>query len=299
MKLTERFGDGEFVITSEVAPVKGCVRTGEVPPFLEEARSVAGYVHAVNVTDNESAAMKLGSLAASVYLKRDGIEPVFQVTCRDRNRIALQSDLLSACSLGIENVLCVTGDHVKLGDHPAAKPVFDIDSVQLLTIAEQLNNGRDMAGNPLSAPTDLCLGAVVNPNFDPLDLQLIKMEKKIAAGARFFQTQAVYDIKVFELFARKAGEFGVPIQYGVVIIKSPEMAKYMNDHVAGITIPDSFIAEIASVPKEGRKEKAVEMTARLVSEIAPMVQGVHFMPIGWSDILADIIKRAIPSRSGN
>lgn len=160
MKLTERLRNGEFVITSEVAPVKGCVRTDEVPAFLEEARKVAGYVHAVNVTDNESAAMKLGSLAASVYLKRDGIEPVFQVTCRDRNRIALQSDLLSACSLGIENVLCVTGDHMKLGDHPAAKAVFDVDSVQLLAIAEQLNNGYDKAGNRLSAPTDLCLGAV-------------------------------------------------------------------------------------------------------------------------------------------
>jgi 5,10-methylenetetrahydrofolate reductase len=280
--------------------MKGCVRNGEVPSFLEEARGVAGYVHAVNVTDNQSAIMKLGSLAASVYLKRDGIEPIFQVTCRDRNRIALQSDLLSACSLGLENVLCLTGDHIKLGDHPGAKPVFDIDSVQLLAMADRLNNGYDIAGNPLSARTDLCLGAVVNPNFDPLDLQLIKMEKKVEAGARFFQTQAVYDAKLFESFIEKTRGLGVPIQYGIVIIKSPEMAKYMNDHVSGINVPDCIIREIGSVPRDGRKEKAVEMTVDLVNEIAPMVQGIHFMPLGWSDILPQIFDQcpALTRRRG-
>ena len=291
MKLTERFRNNEFVITSEVGPMKGCVRNGVVPAFLQEARTVAKHVHAINVTDNQSAVMKLGSLAASVYLKREGIEPVFQITCRDRNRIALQSDLLSACSLGIENVLCLTGDHIKLGDHKSAKPVFDIDSVQLLAIAHKLNKGYDMAGNALSGATDMALGAVVNPNFDPIDLQLMKMEKKIAAGAEFFQTQAVYDPGVFETFMKRAQQFGVPIQYGIVIIKSPEMARYMNDHVAGVKVPDSFVAEIASVPKEQRKEKAIEMTARLVNEIAPMVQGVHFMPLGWSDVVPGILAR--------
>lgn len=291
MKLSERFGKGEFVITSEVAPMKGCVRNGTVPSFLAEARKVAPQVHAVNVTDNQSALMRLGSLAASVYLQRDGIEPIYQITCRDRNRIALQSDLLSASSLGIENVLCLTGDHIKLGDHRQAKTVFDIDSVQLLTIASGLNKGYDMMGNHLSAPADLCLGAVANPNFEPLDLQLIKMEKKAKAGAEFFQTQAVYDPKIFESFAKKARDFGIPLQYGIVIIKSPEMAKYMNDHVSGIIIPDSIIQEIGSVPTRGRKEKAIEITVRLIREIGPMVQGVHFMPIGWSDVIPEIISR--------
>jgi 5,10-methylenetetrahydrofolate reductase len=269
--------------------VKGCVRPGVEPDFLKEARGVAGVVHAVNVTDNQRAIMKLGSLAASVFLQKEGIDPVFQITCRDRNRIALQSDLLSACSLGIENVLCLTGDSIKMGDHASAKPVFDIDSVQLLAIAKQLNEGHDMAGKSLTGPTDLCLGAVVNPNFDPLELQVMKMEKKVAAGAQFFQTQAVYDVELFESFYEKTRHLGVPVQYGIVIIKSPEMASYMNDHGAGITVPDSLINEIASVPKERRKEKAVEMTVRLVNEIAPMVQGVHFMPLGWSDILPDIV----------
>jgi methylenetetrahydrofolate reductase (NADPH) len=291
MKLSDRFKKGEFVFTSEVAPMKGCVRNGAVPGFLEEARKVWPQVHAVNVTDSQSALMRLGSLAASVYLQREGIEPIYQMTCRDRNRIALQSDLLSACSLGIKNVLCLTGDHIKLGDHRQAKAVFDIDSVQLLTIANGLNKGYDMVGNRLSTPTDLCLGAVVNPNFEPLDLQLLKMEKKAKVGAEFFQTQAVYDPKIFEYFAKKARDFGVPLQYGIVIIKSPEMAQYINEHVSGITVPDSFIKEIGSVPKEERKEKAIEMTARLVNQIASMVQGVHFMPVGWSDVIPEIIAR--------
>jgi 5,10-methylenetetrahydrofolate reductase len=291
MKLTERFRN-EFVITSEIGPMKGCIRDGVAPEFLREAERVAGCVHAINVTDNQSAVMKLGSLAASVYLKREGIEPIFQITCRDRNRIALQSDLLSACSLGIENVLCLTGDHIKLGDHRSAKAVFDIDSVQLLAMASNLNRGYDMVGNRLTEPMNMALGAVVNPVFEPLDLQLMKMEKKIEAGAQFFQTQTVYDPSQFESFIKKVGQFGVPIQYGIVIIKSPEMARFMNDHVSGVQVPDSFIEEIGSVPQDGRKEKAIEMTARLVREIAPMVQGVHFMPLGWSDVVPLILTKA-------
>ena len=291
MKLTEHFSTGTFVVTTEVGPVKGCMKKGVEPEFLKEARKVSEFVEAVNVTDNQSAIMKLGSLAASVSLKNEGIEPIFQLTCRDRNRIALQSDLLSACSLGIENVLCLTGDHIKLGDHKSAKAVFDIDSVQLIDVAAKLNGGYDMMGNQLGEPTDLAIGAVVNPNFEPLDLQLMKMEKKIRAGAQFFQTQAVYDPGRFEAFMEKAGQFGVPIQYGVVIIKSPEMGRYMNDHISGVQIPASLIEEIASVPREERKNKAIEITARLINEIAPMVQGVHIMPLGWSDIVPGILER--------
>ncbi|MBN2062075.1 MAG: methylenetetrahydrofolate reductase [Deltaproteobacteria bacterium] len=291
MKLSECFKRKEFVITSEVGPVKGCVRDngGSPPPCLREAKEIAGLVHAVNVTDNQSAVMRLGSLAASVRLKQNEIEPIYQITCRDRNRIALQSDLLSACSLNIDNVLCLTGDYTSLGDHRSAKSVFDIDSVQLLKVAKGLNSGQDMIGNELTQPTDLCLGAVVNPNFEPLDLQLIKMEKKIEAGAEFFQTQAVYDPRVFEKFIRKTEGMDVPIQYGFVILKSPAMATYMNKYVSGITVPQALIDEIHSVPPDKRKEKAVEMSIRLIREIAPMVQGVHFMPLGWSDILPEII----------
>ncbi|MDD2903595.1 MAG: methylenetetrahydrofolate reductase [Syntrophales bacterium] len=290
MKLTELFQKKEFVITSEVGPMKGCARNGRQAAFLKEAESLKDFVHAVNVTDNQSAVMRLGSLAASVLLKQAGIEPIYQLVCRDRNRIALQSDLLSACTLGIDNVLCLTGDHLKLGDHPTAKAVFDVDSVQLLDMARGLNQGRDMMGRDLTQSTGLALGAVVNPNFQPLDLQLLKMEKKIEAGAEFFQTQAVYDPKLFETFIRKAEGFGVPIQYGVVIIKSPKMAKYMNENVSGITVPQALIKEMAGVPETQYKDKAREITARLVKEISPMVQGLHFMPLGWPDLVPAILK---------
>ncbi|MDM8522118.1 methylenetetrahydrofolate reductase [Desulfococcaceae bacterium HSG8] len=292
MKLTELFDKGEFVITSEVGPVKGCLRSsnGDEPPrCAREAEMVRECVHAINVTDNQSAVMRLGSLAASVKLRGKGFEPIYQMTCRDRNRIALQSDLLGACSLGIDNVLCLTGDYTSLGDHKAAKSVFDIDSVQLLKIAKGLNEGHDMMGNTLTKSTDLALGAVVNPNFEPLDLQLLKMEKKIEAGAQFFQTQAVYDPAVFEKMVKKTEGFGVPIQYGIVVIKSPQMGRFMNENVSGITVPDRIIEEMSSVSKEDRKKRATEITTELVREIAPMAQGVHFMPLGWSDIVPTVV----------
>ncbi|MEJ5328538.1 MAG: methylenetetrahydrofolate reductase [Desulfobaccales bacterium] len=292
MKLTELFAKGTFVFTGEVGPVKGCSRVNGGPPpeFVQEALSIKDYVHAVNVTDNQSAVMRLGALAASVLVKQAGVEPIFQITCRDRNRLALQSELMSACTLGIDNVLCLTGDHIRLGDHVSAKPVFDVDSVQLLKIAKGLNEGRDMVGNPLTQPTDLALGAVVNPGFEPLDLQLLKMEKKIEQGAQFFQTQAVYDPIIFETFIKKAEQFKVPIMYGLLVVKSPKMAQFINENVSGITVPKWLIRELESVAPQGRKEKALEISLRLAKEMAPMVQGIHFMPLGWSDLIPPIVK---------
>ncbi len=292
MKLTELFQKGEFVFTGEVGPIKGCCRVNGGPPpdFVKEAAAIKDYVHAVNVADNQSALMRLGSLAASVLLKSQGVEPIFQMTCRDRNRIALQSDLLSACTLGIDNVLCLTGDHIKLGDHTSAKAVFDVDSVQLLKIAKGLNEGRDMVGNPLTAATNLALGAVVNPGFEPLDLQLLKMEKKIEQGAEFFQTQAVFESAIFESFVRKAEGFGVPIMYGLLIVKSPQMAHYINENISGITVPNWLVRELEGVPPEGYKEKATEITLKLAQEMGSMVQGIHFMPLGWSDVIPPVVR---------
>jgi methylenetetrahydrofolate reductase (NADPH) len=291
MKLTELSRKGEFVFTGEVGPIKGCCRVngGEPPDFVKEAAAIRDYVHAVNVADNQSALMRLGSLAASVLLKQQGVEPIFQMTCRDRNRLALQSDLLSACTLGIDNVLCLTGDHIKLGDHTAAKAVFDVDSVQLLKMAKGLNEGRDMVGNPLTAATDLALGAVVNPGFEPLDLQLLKMEKKIEQGAEFFQTQAVFEPAIFESFVRKAEGFGVPIMYGLLIVKSPQMAHYINENISGITVPKWLTRELESAPPDGLKAKAGEITLKLAQQMGPMVQGIHFMPLGWSDIVPPVV----------
>ncbi len=296
MKITELFAKKTFVLTSEVGPVKGCVRETDASPssqFLDEANLVKSCVHAVNVTDNQSAVMRLGSLAGSVKLKERGIEPIYQITCRDRNRIALQSELLTACSLGIDNVLILTGDHTTLGDHVSAKPVFDLDSVQLLKIADGMNNGHDMMGNQLTPPPQFAMGAVVNPNSNPLELQLIKMEKKIKAGAEFFQTQAVYDPKVFETFIKQTEGFGVPVQVGLVLIKSAKMAKFMNEKISGITVPDSWVKRLEGVPAGKAKDVCVEMTSEFLREVVPMCQGVHFMPLGWSDVVPRIIKSAI------
>ena len=294
MKLTELFDKDKFVVTGEIGPIKGALSRDKSfePACAAEARDMDSHVHAVNVTDNQSAVMRLGSLAASVQLKNSGIEPVFQLTCRDRNRLALQSDLLTAYSLGIDNVLLLTGDHIQLGDHKEAKPVFDLDSVQLTRLAAELNGGRDLAGSALDHPTDLALGAVVNPNFHPLDLQIMKMRKKIEAGAQFFQTQAVYDAGLFHTFMEKVHTYDIPVQVGVVILKSPQMGRFMNKNVSGITVPQAWIDEIGSVDKADRRKKAAEMTGRFLAEIKSACQGVHIMPLGWTDIVPEILEIA-------
>jgi len=294
MKITSLFEKGKFVVTGEVGPIKGAVsRDWRVSPSCaQEAWHLQDHVHAVNVTDNQSAVMRLGSLAASVGLKQRGIEPIYQLTCRDRNRIALQSDLLTAYSLGIDNVLLLTGDHIQLGDHKEAKPVFDLDSVQLLAMARGLSQGHDITGNPIENPPDMAYGAVVNPNFEPLDLQLLKMRKKIDAGAQFFQSQAVYDDRVVDEFVEKAAGFGRPIQMGVVVLKSPQMGKFMNNNVSGITVPDEWIDEIGSVDKADRKKKAAEMMGRFIKKHKDKFQGVHIMPLGWTDIVPSILEQA-------
>lgn len=296
MKLTELFAKKTYVITGEVGPVKGCSRINGGPPpeYIQEALNIKDYVHAVNVTDNQGATMRLGALAASVLVKQFGMEPIFQITARDRNRLAIQSDLLAACSLGIDNVLCLTGDHIRIGDHKAAKPVFDVDSVQMLRIARGLNEGFDMVGHPLTQATNLALGAAVNPNFEPLDLQLLKMEKKIKAGAEFFQTQPVYEPQKFEEFMKRVEGFGVPIMFGMVVVKSPSMAKFINDNVTGINVPEAWIQEMERVPKAQYKAKATEMTIRLLKEVGPMCQGIHFMPFGWSDIIPEVLAAIKP-----
>ena len=205
-----------------------------------------------------------------------------QLTCRDRNRLGLQSDVLSAAVLAIENLLCLTGDHPKLGDHPNAMPVFDLDSVQLLSAVKGLMNGKDMAGNDLEGPPpQFCLGAAVNPGADPLEPQVMKMEKKINAGAEFFQTQAVYEINKFDSFMKEVKHLKVPVMAGLVLLKSPAMAKFMNANVAGIHVPDKIIDELAAVPKEKRVEKSLEISARLIKQLKDLCQGVHIMALGW------------------
>ena len=225
MSFKDKLESGKFVVTSEVGPPKGI----ETDKILAEAELVRSRVDAVNVTDLQSSLMRLGSLAVSSLLKQKGIEPVFQITCRDKNRLALQSDLLSAAALGIENILVLTGDHTTAGDHPEAKPVFDLDSTQLLQAAKMLESGSDMKGNKLTGkPPEFCLGAAVNPGADPLGPQILKMEKKIAAGAEFFQTQAVFDLKAFENFRNKTRHLKSKVLAGIVLLKSAAMARFMK-----------------------------------------------------------------------
>ena len=263
-------------MTSEIGPPKGI----ETKVILEDAELIRGCVDAINVTDLQSSVMRLGSLAVCSLLKQRGFEPIFQLTCRDRNRLALQSDILSAAALGIENLLILTGDYTTLGDHPEARPVFDLDSVQLLGVVKKLQEGLDMNGNKLEgAAPKFCVGAVVNPGVDPLEPQILKMEKKIEAGAEFFQTQAVYDIKVFENFLSKIKHLKTTILAGIVLLKSAGMARYMNENVAGVFVPDNLIKEM--VEAKDKVAKSVEIASRLIKELKPMCQGIHVMPIGW------------------
>jgi len=287
-ELAESIAAGKFVVTAELGPPKGT----DVTHLLEMAEILRGHVDAVNVTDQQSSVMMLGSLTVCHLLRQREIEPVFQVTCRDRNRIALQSDLLSAAVLGIENVLCLTGDYVTLGDHPQAKPVFDLDSVSLLRTTAALQEGHDLAGKPLKGTPTFFPGAVVSPEANPIGPQIAKMEKKVEAGAMFFQTQAVYDAARFESFVRQVERLNVPIMAGIILLKSAGMARFMNNNVAGVNVPDSLIEEIGGVPKPERPAKSVEIAARLIRDMKGMCQGVHIMTLGWERYVPQLLQEA-------
>ena len=290
MRITELFDNGQFVVTAEVGPPKGI----HVDHMVEEAKEYLSGITAVNVTDNQSSVMRMGSLPACVALKNAGLTPILQLTCRDRNRIALQSELLGAAMLGIENILCLTGDHTKMGDHPGAKPVFDLDSVSLLHTACQLEKGIDLGGQALvGEPPKFAKGAVVSPCSDSVDAQLAKMERKVMAGAEYFQTQAVFDSEKFISFMEKAKQFGKPVQLGVIIPKSAGMAKFMNKNVAGVHVPQWMIDELAA-----DKEKAklgitgVELAAKVIKECRPYCQGLHIMALGWEAKVPELLKQA-------
>lgn len=286
MKLREAFKSGKFVVTAEAGPGKGT----DISEFLHNADLLKDKVDAVNCTDQQSAVMRVGSLTACLLLKQKGIEPILQMTCRDRNRISLQSELLSAAVLGIENVLCLTGDDVTLGDHPHAKPVFDLDSVSLLYAAKQLESGKDLAGKELKGTPKFFLGACVTPGAEPIGPQMIKLEKKIKAGAEFIQTQAVYEPEKFAKFMKEASQFGVPIMVGIVVLKSAAMAKFMNKNVAGINVPESMIKELEQATD--KIQKGLEIAARLIKEMKPMCQGTHIMAIGMEHKVPEIIQMA-------
>ncbi len=288
VKLTELLARKGFLVTGEVGPPHGADPT----EALERARMMAPVVDAINATDGQGANLRMGSLALCRLLAEEGIEPVLQLTCRDRNRIALQAELLSAAALGIHNVLIVTGDHVALGDHPQAKAVFDLDSVQLLHVARGLNEGRSLAGRELTCAPDLCLGAVVAPEADNMDLQILKMRKKVDAGAQFFQTQAVFSPPIFERFMEQVVDLGVPVLAGIIPVRSATAARFLNARVPGVNVPPWVMQRLNEAAQEDRTRVGAEIAAQIMAAIAPMCQGVHLMPHGMEALVPEIIAAA-------
>jgi len=280
-------GDG-FVVTGEIGPPKGV----DIAHMLEDAEHLRGKVVAINVTDIQSSVMRVSSLSVCVKLREMGLEPILQMVCRDRNRLALQSDLLGASILGIENVLALTGDHNTLGDHPGSMPVFDLDSVSLLKAMSTLEAGKDMAGNDLEGSPTFVKGAVVAPSADPVEPQILKMQKKVDAGAQFFQTQAVYDVGQFETFMNQVEKFNVPVLLGIVLLKSAGMARFMNNNVAGVYVPDPLIKRMADAAKEDRAKVSVEIAADLIRQMKPMCRGTHIMPLGWDKHVPAVLEQA-------
>lgn len=286
--LKDTFERGEFAITAEMAPPKGI----DFAHLLECARAIKGRAHGVNVTDFQSAALKATSLATCKMLKDEGLEPVLQITGRDRNRIAIQGELLSAGVFGIENVLALTGDYTSVGDHPGAKPVYDLDSVGILQSATTLAGGKDMSGNELSGTPEYYLGACVTPRYDPVELQIMKMEKKIQAGAKFFQTQAVFDIDTLRDFREKTKHLDAKLMVGIIPLKSAGMAKYMNKNVPGIFVPDELIERMKTA--ENKVQEGIKISAEFIKQAKELglCDGVHIMAIGAEENVPLILDEA-------
>ena len=288
-RITDLVRTGRFVVTSELTPPKGL----DLAPMLEAARSLAGHVDAFNLTDSHNARMSMAPIGAARRLLDEGIEPILQMTARDRNRIAIQADLLAAAALGVSNVVLMTGDAPSHGDHPDAKAVFDLGSVEIIETVRGLNQGHDHAGNALRGAPDLCIGAVVNPGNPDLDGEMARMAAKVEAGARFFQTQAVYDIPAFERFARRLDRFeglGVAVIAGIIPIKSVRMARYLNENVPGIEVPEALISEIAESSDINATSAAI--AARTIAGLASLCQGVHLMTLGREALVPAIVGQA-------
>lgn len=269
----EKLNSGKFLVTAEVSPPKGTRFSGS----LEDARYLKGIADALNVTDNQCSIMHMSSLAFSKLLLDEGHEPIMQLTCRDRNRIGLLSDLLGAYALGIRNVCLMTGDYPSCGDHPGSKPVYDLDSVQLLQLVRKLDSGIDFAGNKLDGGTSFCAGAVTG--IDPgKTIQLIKLEKKVRCGAEFIQTQAVYDVGMFEEFMEVTSHLEVPIIAGLIPLKSFSMAQFMNKYISGISVPEEIMSRIKDAPDP--VEEGLSIASETIKELMKLSRGVHIMPVG-------------------
>ena len=286
----EKLCSKKFLVTTEIGPPKGA----DISEMIHHVDLLKDKVDAINVTDHQSSVMRFPSLGGCLSVKERGGEPILQVTCRDRNRLALQADLLLAYSRGISNVLCLTGDSIDVGDHNEAKPVFDVDSVQLLKMIKTMESGTDVAGNDLKGTPKFCVGASVHPEADIIEPQLVKFDKKVAAGAQFFQTQGIFDLGSLRRFMQYASQFDVKILAGIIVMASARMARYMNDNVPGIIVPQAIIDELGTAEKGKGLQKGIEIAVRLIKTIKEenICHGVHIMAVGNEPIVPDILEAA-------
>jgi len=281
--LSRKMGDNRFIITAELAPPRG----SHMADFLRMAAFVAPHVDAINVTDNQGANMRMTPLTAAALLVREGIEPIMQITCRDRNRLALQSDLLGAAAMGIHNILALTGDHISCGDHSQGRAVFDLDSVMLIQTIQGLNEGRDINGKPLDGKTAFIAGAAAAPEVEPFVVTRPKLAKKAMAGARFFQTQAVFDPQRLTAFCTDVEPLGVKVIAGVLILKSAKMAEYINRNIPGLKIPPAVVERLASSPDPAAE--GLRIATELAVQCREICHGVHLMAMGRDEVVPSIV----------
>jgi methylenetetrahydrofolate reductase (NADPH) len=294
-KLQQVLAKGAFAVTGECGPPRGA----DPDVVNEKVEHLKGFVDAVNVTDNQTAIVRMSSIAAAMHLLNKGLEPVMQMVTRDRNRIALQSDIMGAYSLGIRNILCLSGDHQTFGSQPDAMNVFDIDSMHLIrTVRDMRDEGKDMSGHELKSPPRMFIGAAANPFADPFEYRVIRLAKKIDAGVDFIQTQCIYNMDRFKEWMKLAREEGltekVYIMAGVTPLKSAGMANYMATKVAGMDIPEPVLKRIAGVPKDKASKEGITMCVETIAELREIegVHGVHIMAIEWEEKLGEIVKAA-------
>jgi 5,10-methylenetetrahydrofolate reductase len=287
-----KLGKKPFLVTMEVNPPKGT----DLAELLAAVRTVRGLVDAVNVTDGSGAIMRACSLAVAKAVLDAGVDPILQMTCRDRNRLALQADLLGAAILGVRNVLLLTGDDPKAGDHPEAKPVFDINSATLMQVAKGLGEGRDMAGKALAGAPRFCIGAAADPGAADLDVEIQKLQAKVNGGAGFFQTQAVFDAAKLRGFMARAKPFGKPVLAGILLVKSAKMARYMNEHVWGIRVPEPLIERFERAADT--RAECVAVTVELIRAARESADGIHLYALGWEELVPDILREAEKASEG-
>jgi len=284
---------GHFAVTAEIGPPKSC----NADFVRKKARSLKGYADAFNVTDNQTAIVRMSSIAAGVIIQSEGLESVIQMTCRDRNRIGLQSDVLGAAALGIKNILCLTGDHQSFGNHPEAKNVFDLDSIQLLhAVRNMRDQGRFICGEEMKVRPDMFIGCVENPFADPFKFRVIRLKKKVEAGAEFVQTQCVLEMGRFREFMKMVVEQGfherVAVLAGIMPIKSAKMARYMQKNVAGMMVSEDICRRLEQA--KDVEEEAIRIAVEQIQEVREItgVRGVHLMAVAWEEVIPEIVSRA-------